>query len=203
MNTQAENVGVAAELQLPEGASMLPSQALGGRFDIAAVDAARAEPAQAAPSLLSSLIGGATRQGFRIGDLRLMIPYEDGSELSELAPIHRLSNAPEWFRGMVNLQGKLTPVFDLARYLGVEADPQAKRMLLVLAHGRDASGVLIDGLPERLRLADEDERADPNVAPKRLAPHLRGARYIGQRLWFDLDTRSLLDAIEQSLGAPQ
>jgi twitching motility protein PilI len=182
---------------------MLPTQALTTRFEIAGgVEGVPAEPARAT-STMSSLIGGATRQGFRIGDLRMMISYEDASELSELPSIHRLSNAPDWFRGMANLQGKLTPVFDLARYIGVEADPKAKRMLLVLAHGRDAAGVLIDGLPERLRLADDDERADTNVAPKRLAPHLRGARYLGGRLWFDLDARSLLDAIEHALGAPQ
>lgn len=202
---QAEDFQAAADTAsaLPAAASLPPSQALTGGFDIASGDLARAQPVQSAQSLVSSLIGGATRQGFRIGELRLMIPYEDGSELSEMAPIHRLANAPDWFRGVANLQGKLTPVFDLARYIGVEADSQSKRMLLVLAHGRDSAGVLIDGLPERLRLAEEDERADPNVAPKRVAPHLRGARYIGQRLWFDLDTRSLLEAIEQSLGAPQ
>ena len=160
-------------------------------------------PKQARPGSVSSLVSGESRQGFRIGELRLMIPYEDGSELSEMSAIHRLSNAPDWFCGMANLQGKLTPVFDLARYLGVEHDRGAKRMLLVLAHGPDAAGVMVDGLPARLRLSDEDERADPGVAPKRLAPHLRGARYIDERLWLDLDTRSLLDAIEHSLGVPQ
>lgn len=183
---------------------MLPTQALTGRFDLdTSGDAGRAGPKPGNPGKVAILAGGASRQGFRIGELRLMIPYEDGRELSEMAAIHRLSNAPDWFCGMANLQGKLTPVFDLARYFGVEHDRGAKRMLLVLAHGPAAAGVMIDGLPERLRLSEDDERADPDVAPKSLTPHLAGARYIGGRLWLDLDTRSLLDAIEHSLGAPQ
>ncbi len=183
---------------------MLPTQALTAQFEFdASNDAGQVVPKPGNASKVSTLVVGASRQGFRIGELCLMIPYEDGSELSDMSPIHRLSNAPNWFCGMTNLQGKLTPVFDLARYVGVEHDRGAKRMLLVLAHGPDAAGVMVDGLPERLRLSDEDERADPDVAPKRLAPHLRGARYIDARLWLDLDTRSLLDAIERSLGAPQ
>ncbi len=177
---------------------MLPTQALTARFDID-----QSSDTEFGPKHTASLVSNMSRQGFRIGELHLMIPYEDGSQLSDMSFVHRLPNAPEWFCGMANLQGKLTPVFDLARYLGVEHDRGANRMLLVLAHGADAAGVMVDGLPERLRLPDNDEHADPDVAPKRLAPHLRGARYIGGPLWFDLDIRSLLDAIEHSLGAPQ
>lgn len=73
-------------------------------------------------------------------------------------------------------------------------------MLLVLAHGADAAGVVIDGLPERLRWSEEGS-ADVGAALERLVPHLRGASVIDGCLWFDLDPRSLLDAIEQSIEA--
>jgi len=201
MNTP-DTVGSAPGACSPE-TSMLPTQALTARFNFdTSSDTRRDGPKQGKPGT-STLVSGASRQGFRIGELQLMIPYEDGSELSDMSVIHRLPNAPDWFCGMANLQGKLTPVFDLARYVGVEHNRSVKRMLLVLAHGPDAAGVMVDGLPERLRLSDHDEHADPDVAPKHLAPHLRGARYIGGSLWLDLDIRSLLDAIEHSLGTPQ
>ncbi len=140
-----------------------------------------------------------SRQGFRIGELQLMIRYEDGSELSEMPAIHRLPNAPDWFCGIANLHGKLTPVFDLARYLGVEAAPEARRMLLILSRGSNASGILIDGLPERLHWS-ADEYTDAGVGSERLMPHLLGACLIGDQLWFDLDCDSLLASIEQSLA---
>lgn len=181
---------------------MTPTQALSARFDVAASDSAGQPGPQAGGAAgPSQRTGSESRQGFRIGALSLMIRYADGSELAELGAIHRLPNAPAWFSGIANLRGKLTPVFDLASYIGIEHDPQAKRMLLVLSRGKDAAGVLIDGLPERLRWSDA-ERTDADAAPKQLAPHLRGAASVGGRLWFDLDTESLLGAIEQSLGAP-
>lgn len=181
---------------------MPPSQALTSGFDLDDVTG-HVEPGEGRRGTASRLAEGESRQGFKIGPLRLMIRYEDGSELSELSNIHRLPNAPEWFCGMANFHGKLTPVFDLARYIGVESAPEAKRMLLVLAAGADATGVLIDGLPERLRWSSKDYTGDASAAPASLAPHLRGSVHIGEQQWFDLDTQSLLGAIEQSLGEPQ
>lgn len=182
---------------------MLPTQALTAGFELdAGSDAAQVAPRTENAGAAAARTSGAARQGFRIGDLRLMIPYEQGSELSDVSAIHRLSNAPDWFCGMANLHGKLTPVFDLARYFGVEYDRAAKRMLLVLGHGPDAAGVLVDGLPERLRLRDI-EFNNPGPAPERLAPHLRGASQINGQHWIELDTESLLNAVEYSLGAAQ
>jgi chemotaxis signal transduction protein len=139
-----------------------------------------------------------SKQGFRIGELRLMIGYEDASELAEMHIVHSLPNAPEWFCGIANLHGKLIPVFDLARYFGVDPVSGVKRLLLVISRGNDATGVLIDGMPERLHCF-EDEYSEAGAQPERLMPHLRGATLIGEQLWFDLDTHSLINAIEQSL----
>jgi twitching motility protein PilI len=166
-----------------------PTQALNRGFVQAQSDG-RASPVA---------IGEQFRQGFRIGDVCLMIRYENGSELTEMPEVYRLPNAPDWFCGIANLHGMLRPVFDLCRYAGIEPDPNAKRMLLVLSHGVDAAGVVIDGLPQRLRWS-AGEGNDAGSAPARLAPHVRSAALIGEQLWFDLDCAALLDAMEQDLA---
>lgn len=191
----------SAPFALSPGRLMPPVRALTARFDIdASGDSGLAEQGAGRFDRVSLLASGESRQGFRIGELRLMVRYEDCSELAEMSAIHRLPNAPEWFCGIANLHGKLTPVFDLARYIGVPPGTGAKRMLLVLSRGTDAAGVVIDGLPERLRWSD-DEHTDAGAAPERLVPHLRGARFLNGQLWFDLDPHSMLSAIEQSLEA--
>jgi purine-binding chemotaxis protein CheW len=85
-------------------------------------------------------------------------------------------------------------------HLGMHGDAKARRMLLVLSRGADAAGVVIDGLPERLRWSD-DGAAALDAAPPRLAPHLCGACLIDERLWFDLDCDALLAALEHALKA--
>jgi chemotaxis signal transduction protein len=182
---------------------LAPTEALLRGFELATAPAAAAapenEPGGVRRSALPSIDGLQARQGFRVGMLNLMIRYADGSELIELPPMHRLPNAPPWLPGMVNLHGMLVPVFDLARWLGIER-PAAKPMLLVLAHGADAAGIVIDGLPERLRWS-AGQTADTATVPEALAPVVQRAVLIGERLWFDLDTPALLVALEQSLGA--
>ena len=181
---------------------LMPTAALLRGFDLAP----QAEPARAAvrPGAQARNAPGRveTRQGFCIGSLNLMIGYADGSELTELPAVYRLPSAPQWLLGMANLHGMLIPVFDLARQFGIDRDAPAKPMLLVLAHGADSTGILIDGLPERLRW-DASDIADVATVPEALAAVVQQAVLIGERLWFDLDTTALLAGLEQALIARQ
>ena len=202
VSARPANTGLVVSMP-QRGRSTMPVEALTHGFDLTQV--IKTEKTQLhgqQPAVTARSADHQTRQGFRIGTLQLMIRYEDGSQLIEMPQIYRLPNVPEWFRGMANLYGMLTPVFDLSRYIGVEPLAGAKQMLLVLSHGTDAAGILIDGMPERLRWT-EAERTDTDMAPDILAPHLRGACLIGDGLWFDLETSSFLDALELSMGATQ
>jgi chemotaxis signal transduction protein len=172
---------------------MTPTQALLAGFEFDAAPGSSSSAVEAERSMPSARLEGMQfRQGFRIGSLNLMIRFEDGSELTELPDVYRLPNAPGWVRGMANLHGMLIPVFDLAGYLGLARDAQAKPMLLVLSHGADAAGVVIDGIAERLRWQAEDQ-IDSDSAPSRGAPW-RTACLVGRKLWFDLDCMPLLAA---------
>jgi len=172
-------------------AALPPTLALSRGFVDAAMSVTATQPRAASTQ--------SARQGFRIGQLALMVRYEDGSELTEMPPLFRVPNAPEWFAGIANLHGMLVPVFDLGVWAGVPRERDERPMLLVLSHGVDAAGVVIDGLPQRLRYSPH-QQADAATAPARLSAHVRGAALIDDVLWFDLDRAGLLDAIETSLA---
>ncbi len=180
---------------LAAGALLAPTQALlqGFVFDESAPPpSAVAAPAAPAPALL--------REGFQVGELRLMIRYQDGSELTDLPPVYRLPGAPAWFLGMANLHGALLPVFDPATLFGV-AHGAEKPMLLVLGHGEARAGVVIDGLPVRLRLAPDD-RIEHGALPPRLAACAGGAWWSDGAAWIDLQVEVLLAQLAAGLGAP-
>ena len=204
---------------------VLPVQALTQAF-VLPVDVGRAVPASGVPlvtpeassasvaALQASLSGqlasafqtpaltGNQRQGFRIGSVGLMIGHEDGSELTEMPTLYDLPHAPTWFIGMANLHGNMVPVFDLASYLGIEKQPVqrevARRMLLVLGHGAEAAGVMIDGLPQRLNWSAR-QQTDSDTAPSILLPHVKAACFIDGQLWFDMDCGSLLESLENAM----
>jgi chemotaxis signal transduction protein len=176
---------------VPAPLAMAPTQALAGDFDLgAAAGLLPGTPAQATQDQ--------RRQGFVVGGLRLMTRYDEGSELAEIPTIYRLPNVPSWFLGFTNLQGVLVPVFDLARYLGLGGQKPARPLLLVLSHGANAAGVVIDGLPRRLRYAPGDQ-TQLDAAPPKVVPYLRGACLIDDQPWFDLDANALLDTLARDM----
>jgi twitching motility protein PilI len=189
-------------------ALLAPTEALLRGFEFApeGENEIEIEAAAAGVAIVSSGQGAVdgiqARQGFYIGSLRLMIPYAEGSELTDLPTVYRLPNAPPWFIGMTNLHGMLVPVFDLARQFGIDHEQSKKPMLLVLAHGADAAGVVIDSLPQRLKFAGE-HLADDATVPEAIASVVRRAVLINGQLWFDLDCAALLAMLEQSFGVAQ
>jgi chemotaxis signal transduction protein len=139
------------------------------------------------------------REGFRIGELRLMIRYQDGNELTDLPQVYLLPRAPAWFRGMANLHGTLVPVFDPAELFGVAHDEKAKPMLLVLGHGDEKAGVVIDGLPQRLRLTESDRIEDAAMPPS-LAGCVNHAYWSEGLDWMDLQVDHLLRTLAEELA---
>lgn len=177
----------AADAALP----LTPSEALTRGFVLAEATAAPARRHLRADEAL-------WRQGFRVGELRLMVRYEDGSELTELPPVCRLPKAPPWFWGMVNLHGTLVAVFDLCEFFGIAHATDAKRKLLVLGHGAQAAGLVIDGLPQRLRLAP-DGQLDGAAIPAVLGDSVDRAWRVGNDDWFDFRYAAMFDRLEAAL----
>ncbi len=140
------------------------------------------------------------RLGFHCGGLGLMVGYEDGSELAELPAVYRLPNSPSWFRGMVNLHGKLLPVFDLPRLFGTTVSRQTRTFLMILGHDASAVGIVIDDLPRRLHW---DERCVvPHDGLSATASQVLGrAVEIDGQVWFELQPPHLRRRLEQLLGA--
>ena len=161
-----------------------------------------AAPSEMPPSPAPARVEPGTillREGFRIGELRLMIRYEDGSELTEMPQVYLLPRAPAWFLGMANLHGALVPVFDPAVLFGVARDENAKPMFLVLGHGDDKAGLVIDGLPQRLRLTESDRIEDAAMPPS-LAGCVNHAYWSEGLDWMDLQVDHLLRTLAEELA---
>lgn len=179
----------------PTALLLAPVAALSMRLEVAAPtpgEAARQE-ATAGAQLLH-------RQGLRLGGLRLSMRYEDGSALTEVPALYRLPGAAAWLLGVANLQGRLVPVFDLALRAGLDlaATGAASPMLLVLGHGSEAAGILIEGMPQRLRLAGPGVEAA--VVPPALRACVGRAHVVDGEQWLGLDVPALLRLLAEDDG---
>ena len=135
------------------------------------------------------------RQAFRIGHMRLLAPFATASELVEMPNVYPLPRMPENLLGLVNLHGRIVPLFDLAALFETEHLPREKRMLLVIGHGNDAAGIVIDGLPRRMVFQPETaDRAAGACRPPRPPPSSRPTS-TGTDAWFEFDYAQLLDQL--------
>ena len=131
------------------------------------------------------------RQGFRIGHMHLAAPFATASELTEMPNVYPLPRMPANLLGLVNLHGRIVPLFDLAALFETQHMPREKRMLLVIGHGNDAAGIVIDGLPRRMAFAPES-RIVPPALPAGAASAVSAAYLEGSNAWFEFDYSQLL-----------
>lgn len=179
--------------------AQMPSEALSPVFESSPHSLCNSGAASGLPACPQTPASGVLlRQGFRIGKVNLAVGYEDGSDLTEVPEICSLPRSLEWFTGITNLHGKLVPVFDLASYAGVERKAGAKPMLLVLGHACDAAGMLIDGMPERLRL-NAAGRGEATGVPPALEGCIDGAFLVDGQQWWSLQAAALLSDLEERL----
>lgn len=133
------------------------------------------------------------RRGFRIGGYGFLAEPRLLMELVESPLLFALPNAPSACRGLINLRGTLTPVFDIRERLGLE--PRKIRWILVMGRAAEAAGLVVDDLPEQVAAGPEQRLERAPEAPPAVEPYLQGAYYAGDELWFELDHRRLFQAV--------
>ena len=134
------------------------------------------------------------RQAFRIGHMRLLAPFATASELVEMPNVFPLPRMPANLLGLVNLHGRIVPLFDLAPLFDTQHLPREKRMLLVIGHGNDAAGIVIDGLPRRMVFQPENEILPPALSAAAATAVI--ATYLqGSDAWFEFNFAQLLDQL--------
>lgn len=185
-----DSLGETQAIDLEDSGLLLPSDALGQGDDLSLL-----EQQQGSDDLA---LDKEHRQGFYVGKIALMIRYIDGSELTEVPTLYQLPSAPNWFIGLANLHGKVIPVIDLAVYFGISQEKMRKPMLLVLDHEENATGVIIDGLPNRL-IWDAKNKVDNNIAPDYLRDYIKAVCNVNNEIWFDFDVTVLIEELERSM----
>jgi twitching motility protein PilI len=134
------------------------------------------------------------RQAFRIGRMRLLAPFDVSSELTEMPTVFPLPRMPANLLGLVNLHGRIVPLFDLAALFETDHLPREKRMLLVIGHGNDAAGIVINGLPRRLVFLPEAQIVPPAL-PAAAAGAVIASYQAGNDTWFEFDYAQLLEHV--------
>jgi purine-binding chemotaxis protein CheW len=115
-------------------------------------------------------------------------------EIIRVAEITQVPRAPEFIKGVINLRGRIIPVVDLKRKLGlgeVEKTRQA-RIVVVKVNGR-LIGLLVDGASQVLRVPVSCIEPPPDEVVEINAEYIRGVAKLSTRLIILVDLRQILE----------
>lgn len=120
-------------------------------------------------------------------------------EIITLQPVTRVPQTPEFVEGVINLRGRVIPVMDLRKRLGLaEADRGRMTRIMVVEGEGGTVGMVVDAVSEVLTVAgDQIEPPSPYVGMD--IDHVRGVAKVGERLVILLDLGRLLS--EDTLAA--
>ncbi len=104
-------------------------------------------------------------------------------EIIRVAAITPVPRAPEFIKGVINLRGRIIPVVDLRRKLGLgDVDEASRRARVVVVRLRDRLiGVLVDGASQVLKVPVSVVEAAPEEVLSIEHTFIRGVAKLGEK----------------------
>ena len=118
--------------------------------------------------------------------------------------ITHIPEAPGFIEGVINLRGDVIAVLDLAKQFDLGALPElpkSARIVVVEVEGKTL-GMIVDEVPEVLRIAEDDIQATPEVIQTRVhTDYIRGVGKLADRLIILLNIEKVLSPHELEQAA--
>jgi len=169
---------------------MLPSEALNREF---VVDKEVLNHSGMAPE-----IQGITTHAVLVGDVGLLLPSGEVSELVEHLPVCKLPNTPAWFCGVTSLRGNITPLFDLHELFGV-AVTSSRRRMIVVGSGEVSVSFWVDDMPRMVTLGIDDDMAGDPPLPDIIKKHASRFFLKENQIWIEWDVQQFFTALGKLL----
>jgi len=132
---------------------------------------------------------------FRLRDEEFGADISSVLEISRLLDITHIPEAPGFIEGVINLRGQVIAVVDLARQFGLGEQkelPKTARIVIVEV-GSETVGLIVDEVPEVLRIAEEDIGPTPEIISTEVKrDYIKGVGKLGERLVILLDLNKVL-----------
>ena len=102
--------------------------------------------------------------GFIIGEEEYAVPILAIQEIIKPIGWTRVPQTPDYVLGVFNLRGSVIPLIDLRRKFGLPSKKQDdETRFIVMKHGDDVAGFVIDRLTMALRLSKKDIGPAPDT----------------------------------------
>lgn len=166
---------------------MRPSEVLNREFILADIP----QPEQQAGD---GKTRGITAHAVLVGNIGLLLPRREVSELVENQAICQLPNTSTWFNGVTSVRGNMIPIFDLHRLFDIGHEDRRRRMIVV-GEGDKAVAFWVDEMPRMVSVGEDDTMSSAPPIPSLLRDHSHRFFLKDGQIWIDWDVRAFFMAL--------
>lgn len=139
---------------------------------------------------------------FKLGQELFGITLLKVREVLGHATIRPVPRTPSYFKGMMDLRGKVIGVIDFREKLGTPVADTSTQSLMIIDHGSSTIGVIVDSIESVLTLTSDEIQEAPSFASEIDPRFVAGVYHDKDRLILMLDVeRAVSEADLQFLKA--
>jgi twitching motility protein PilI len=170
---------------------MLPSEALNREFVL---------PDGLLPGQLAAAedAGQISAHAVLVGNIGLLLPGEEISELIEHGTVCSLPNTSSWFNGITSVRGNMIPVFDLHDLFDIEHQA-AQRRMIVVGENETAVAFWVDDFPRIVSLGSEDGMTSAPPIPSLIRDHARKYYLKDEQIWVDWNIETFVTTLGEMI----
>jgi purine-binding chemotaxis protein CheW len=134
---------------------------------------------------------------FKLGNESFGVEISTVESIIKMQVITRLPQAPEFIEGVTNLRGKILPVIDLRKRLGLDLTEVTKdSRIIVVGLSGTTVGMVVDSVEEVLRINQDIVEPPPTITVSINSKFIQGIAKSGEDLVILLDLYKVLRTTE-------
>jgi purine-binding chemotaxis protein CheW len=138
---------------------------------------------------------------FRLAEEEYGLEILKVQEIIQMQSVTKVPRTPSYVGGVINLRGKVIPVIDLRKKLGLPAVQNTEKTCIIVVQieresGKLVTGIIIDEVKEVLDIAGEHIEQTPDFGSRINTEFILGIGKIGQSVKILLDIDKVMSAGE-------
>lgn len=134
---------------------------------------------------------------FALGNESFGLEISYVKEIVGMQPITQLPDVPDFVKGVINLRGKIIPVFDIRIKFGKEQHSYDDRTCIIVVDIHEISvGLIVDNVSEVLTIEDSNLVPPPSVQTGAQSQHIKTIGKVGNDVKLLLDCEKLFSNTE-------
>lgn len=135
---------------------------------------------------------------FKLENEEFGVEITDVREIIKPQQILKVPNAPSYIEGIINLRGRVHPVFNLRKKFHLEnTDFDEMTKIVVVSVNEISVGFIVDDVSEILRIEEQNMEIPPNMIIGQHIKYIKSVGKIGDRMIIILDLGLILSEEEE------